>query len=225
MRLAEPRRRRTASLALAATACALVAAGCTTHQVAQLTGHDLATARAFKEFTVYWAGMSVDGVNLTAADNLADFNSSVGFALYYGDCEGRGTFHTAGCTLPLKITTVRYSPHSDASFGAQRWIRTKQGVPAVVYHGGQDIEVYTDRMDIDIVADSPRRALDALNALYPFNRDVTSSFPAFPQPYFEPDVSQQQLVQEGASGSTGATGATSDIAPPPQVQPTAAPRS
>ena len=54
---------------------------------------------------------------LTAADNLSDFNSSAGFALYYGDCEGRGPLHTAGCTLPLKITTVLYSPHSDASFG------------------------------------------------------------------------------------------------------------
>ena len=43
----------------------------------------------FKQFTVYWAGMSVDGVPLTAADNLSDFNSSVGFALYYGDCEAR----------------------------------------------------------------------------------------------------------------------------------------
>jgi hypothetical protein len=222
MRLVASRRRLAASVALAST-CALVAAGCTTHEVAQLTAHDLATARAFKQFTVYWAGLSVDGVRLTAADNLSDFNSSVGFALYYGDCEGRGTFHTAGCTLPLKITTVRYSAHSDASFGPQHWIRTRQGVPAVVYHGGQDIEVYTDRMAIDIVADSPRRALAALNALYPFNRNVSTSFPAFPQPYFQPNVTQEQLVQEGASGSTGATGATSDIAPPPQVQPTPAP--
>ena len=121
----------------------VVLAGCATHGAPAISAYDLWAAQRFKEFTVYWAGKQVDGVKLTAADNLADFvSSSIGITLYYGDCEGRGPLHTAGCTLPLTITTVRYSPHSDTSFGRLVWT-TLRGVPAVVYHGGQNIEMYT----------------------------------------------------------------------------------
>jgi hypothetical protein len=204
-------------------AAAVLLGGCTSHQAPPISAVDLSQARFFKEFTVYWAGSAIDGIPLTAADSPLDFiNSSVGFALYYGDCLGRGTFHTGGCTLPLKITTVRYRPHSDATFGRQHWILVHH-VPAVVYHGDRNIEIYADRQAIDIVAATAQLASDAAQALTPFNRTPTASFPAFPQPYFTPNPSPEDLAARegatGATGTTGLTGATSDIGPPSQLEP------
>jgi hypothetical protein len=228
MRLGRPRGAPCRTLAGAAVlAATAVLAGCTTHAAPAISAADLKEARQFPEFTVYWAGLTVDGEPLTAADNLANFVSGIGFALYYGDCEGRGTFHTAGCALPLKITTALYQPHTDASFGPLTTV-TLRGVPAVVYHGGDDIEIYTDHQTIDIAADTPARARAAVRALEPFNRTPTASFPAFPQPYYHPDPTQQELDAEmgtgasGPTGPTGATGTTSDISPPPALEPTPA---
>ncbi len=143
-------------------------AGCSTHQVGAISVTALATARDFKEYTVYWAGLEVDGVHLTEADSPTLFNlyTRVGFIVYYGNCEGRGPLRDGGCTLPLKITTNIYESHSDASFGPQHWIEI-HGVPAVVYGGGDNLEIYTDHQDIDIVADSPARAMAAAVALEP----------------------------------------------------------
>jgi hypothetical protein len=204
-------------------AAAVSLAACTTHPAPPISAVDLAQARAFKKFTVYWAGRHVDGVPLTAADNLYNFvNSSVGFAMYYGDCESRGTFHTAGCRLPLKITTVIYQAHSNVGLGIQHNVRLRT-VPAVVFGGGNDIEIYTDRQAIDIVADSPRRALAAVAALEPFNRTPTPAFPAFPQPYFQPGLTQQQLDAQAGAIPIGTTGATSDIAPPAALEPAPTP--
>jgi hypothetical protein len=219
------------ALALAATATVLLLAGCTNHGAPPISAIDLSQARFFKEFTVYWAGTRLDGIPLTAADSPLDFiNSSVGFALYYGDCLGRGTFHAGGCTLPLKITTVRYRPHSDALFGPQHWILVHH-VPAVVYGDGDKIEIYTDRQAIDIVAATPRLASDAAQALAPFNRTPTASFPAFPQPYFTPNPTPEDLAARagatgasGATGPSGVTGATTNLVPASQLEPPPATR-
>jgi len=203
---------------LAATIAATIAlAGCATHPAPAISAHDLATARAFNKFTVYWDGPSVDGITLTAADNLYNFvNSSVGFGMYYGNCEGRGTFRTAGCTLPVKITTAIYVAHSNSSLGTQ-YAERLRGVPAVLYDGGDDVEMYTDHQQITIVADSPQRALAAVAALEPFNRTPTAYFPAFPQPYFQPGLTQAELAAQ--AGASGPTGATSAIAPPAVLEP------
>jgi hypothetical protein len=208
--------------ALLAAVAALLT-GCATHGAPPISAADMSAAIHFKEFTVYWAGRKLDGVPLTAADNLADFHSGVGFALYYGNCMSRGTLHTGGCVLPLKVTTDRYSPHSDVSFGPQHWILVHQ-VPAVVYQGGDAIEIYTDRQTIDIAAATPKLARDAARALTPFNRKVTPSFPAFPQPYYTPNPSQAELNAlangtTGPTGSSGTIGATSGIGPSSTLEP------
>jgi hypothetical protein len=217
MRTTHPRLRpRVRPAILGILAAAAVLAGCTTHPVPPISAAALATARTFKEYTVYWAGLEVDGTPLTQADTPLAFYSPVGFTAYYGNCGGRGILHDQGCNLPLTITTSVYSPHSDAAFGPQQWLHL-HGVPAVVYHGGDDIEIYTDRMDIDIAADSPARARDAAKALEPFNRTGSPGFPAFPQPYYTPNLSRAQLASP--TGPTGPTGATSDIAPPAALEP------
>jgi hypothetical protein len=212
------RRRAAALLATVVGAAAL--AGCTTHQVPPISAAALLTARAFKEYTVYWAGPAVGNARVTEADSPLYFYAPVGFTMYYGNCEPRGGLHDGGCTLPLKITTSIYSAHSDASFGPQRWVQF-HGVPAVIYHGGHAIELYTDRMDVDIVADTPQRAVAAAEALHPFNRGASSDFPAFPQPYYTVNPTQAELdAQAAATGPTTATGATSKLGPPSELEPT-----
>lgn len=217
MRTAHSRLRPRQRLAIVGIlAAGAVLTGCTTHPAPPISAAALASARAFKEYTVYWAGLEVNGTRLTQADTPRSFYAPVGFTAYYGNCGGRGVLHDEGCNLPLKISTSVYSPHSDAAFGPQHWLQL-HGVPAVVYHGGDDIEIYTDRMDIDISADSPARARAAAEALEPFNRTPSAGFPAFPQPFYTPNVSRAQL--NAAAGATGATGATTDLAPPAALEP------
>jgi hypothetical protein len=222
--LGPPTRRRPWRVAalLATVAGAAALAGCSTHQVAPMSAAAIDTARTFKEYTVYWAGPVLGNARVTEADSPLYFYSPVGFTMYYGNCEPRGGLHDGGCTLPLKITTSIYSAHSDASFGPQRWVQF-HGVPAVIYHGGDYIELYTDRMNVDIAADSPQRAVAAAVALHPFNRGTSSDFPAFPQPYFTVNPTQAELdAQAAATGPTNATGATSKIGPPSALEPTPA---
>lgn len=205
-----------AKLAVGLTAAVLLA-GCSTHPAPPISASQLAAARAFKGYTIYWAGRSIDGIPLTAADdgsNPTTYNQTIGVTLYYGNCESDGVLHVGGCTLPLKITTVLYVPHSNVSLGQQKNV-TLRGVPAVIFGGGDDIEIYTDRQSIDIVADNPRRALQAAAALEPFNRVPTANFPAFPYPQFKPGVPPSALAT--ADGATGASGPAA--APPPELQP------
>ncbi len=200
-----------------AVAGAVVLAGCSTHPPQPISATALAAARSFKSYTVYWAGTSFDGLHLTDADSPFEFYAPVGFTMYYGTCEGRGVLHDGGCTLPLKVTTSIYSPHSDASFGPQQWV-TLHGVPAVVHDGGREIEIYTDKMDIDVSADSAARALAAAKALVPFNRTPSPGWPAFPPPSYIPNPPPATAVP-GSTGLTGSTGATSAIMPPAELQP------
>jgi hypothetical protein len=217
MRTTHPRLRpRGRPAILGILAAAAVLAGCSSHPAPPISAAALATARTFKEYTVYWSGLEVNGTPLTQADTPISFYSPVGFTAYYGNCGSRGVLRDQGCNLPLTVTTSVYSPHSDAAFGPQRWVHL-HGVPAVVYHGGDDIEIYTDRMDIDIAADSPARAQAAAKALEPFNRTGSPGFPAFPQPFYTPNLSRAQLAS--STGPTGPTGATSDIAPPAALEP------
>jgi hypothetical protein len=218
MRIASVRpafRRRPA--AVLAVAGAVVLAGCSTHPPQPISATALAAARSFKSYTVYWAGTAFDGLHLTDADSPFEFYAPVGFTMYYGTCEGRGILHDGGCTLPLKVTTSIYSPHSDVSFGPQQWV-TLHGVPAVVYDGGHEIEIYTDKMDIDVSADSAARALAAARALVPFNRTPSPGWPAFPPPSYIPNPAPVTAIP-GSTGLTGSTGATSAITPPAELQP------
>jgi hypothetical protein len=221
MRFPHARRIRARQTALAGIVAATAAlAGCTTHQVPPLSATAITAARGFKEFTVYWAGLRVGNAQLTEADSPLYFYNSpqIGFTMYYGNCEPRGGLRDGGCTLPLKITTAFYTAHSDASFGPQRWTYF-HGVPAVIYDGGDDIEIYTQSKQVDIVADSPARALEAARALTPFNRGVSVADPAFPPPYYTPNPSEAELNAPPA-GATTATGATSAITPPAVLDPT-----
>src|SRR5580693_7895332 len=90
------RRCRAAAALLVTVAGAVAVAGCTTHQVAPMSTSAIQTARAFKEFTVYWAGPAVGNARVTEADSPLYFYAPVGFTMYYGNCEPRTGLHDGG---------------------------------------------------------------------------------------------------------------------------------
>lgn len=196
----------------ALAACGLLA-GCATHPAPPLSNKQLSFARKFRLYTIYWAGRDMDGVPITGADDPSEYDSNIGMTLYYGNCEHGGALLPNGCTLPLKITTVIYVPQSNAALGPRRKVRLR-GVPAVIFDDGRAIELYTDEMAVNVVADTPRRAREAVAHLTPFNRATSAGWPAFPPPQFKPGVSSKDLAKE-----SGLTGATDVVTPPGPLQP------
>jgi hypothetical protein len=183
---------RTATAGRLARACALICglaalAGCATHPAPPISAADLALARQFPLFTVFWVGPSFHGVDLTAADSKREYDASVGMRAYYGNCRPSSSLlSTSGCRLPLEIATVLYRPHTNEGLGARREVAIR-GVPAEVFDGGSSIELYTGHLAIDVYAESPALALAAANALYPLNHAGPSGGD-FAPPHFGPGV-------------------------------------
>jgi hypothetical protein len=203
-------------LVVAVGACVALAA-CSTRPAPAISADQLSYARSFDLYTVYWAGMRLDGIPLTQADGLASYDSHYGVTLSYGNCVHKSLLALGGCTLPVRITTVWYIPHSNVSFGRYRYIRL-HGVPALVTNGGEEIEIYTGPVAVDVIGATPKLTRDAANALRPFNRPQNGSWPAFTPPQYQPGVSYAQLGTEaGTTGNTGAPGGT--IGPPGDLQP------
>ena len=174
-----PRRHRRragrATLILAAICVALAADGCGTSHPGPILASELAEAQTFPYYRVYWVGSSFDGHPLTAADGLKGYIATVGDSIYYGDCvQGKGIFGGGSCQLPLQVTTVVYGLHSNSALGAQSNMLVR-GVPATVYDEGRSIEIYTDRVAIDIFSDTFAHALQASDELYPLNAPGSSS--------------------------------------------------
>ena len=198
---------------LAALAVGALLGGCGTSAPPPITSAQLAYARSFDLYTVYWAGKRIDGIPLTQADGIGSYNSHYGVTLSYGNCEHKSVLSLGGCTLPVRITTVWYLPHSNVSFGRYRYFRL-HGVPALITNGGDEIEVYTENVAVDVIGANPQITQDAAAALTPFNRPVTSTLPAFSPPDYQPGVSYAQLGKEAS-----ATGDTGTIGPPGDLQP------
>ena len=121
----------------------LAAGGCATGHPRPIGAQALAEAETFPYYRVYWVGPSFAGQPLAAADGQKGYVRSVGDSVYYGDCvHGKGIFGGGSCLLPLQVTTVIYSLHSNATLGPQRNILVR-GVPATVYDEGRSIEIYS----------------------------------------------------------------------------------
>jgi hypothetical protein len=176
------------ALALGAICAALAAAGCGTGQPRPILADELAEAQTFPYYRVYWVGRSFDGQALAAADGLRGYNDTVGDSVYYGDCvQSKGLFGGGNCQLPLQVTTVIYSLHSNKALGTQRNILVR-GVPATVYDEGHSIEIYTGRVAIDIFSDTLANALRASSELYPLNAPGSATG-ALPPPVYCPGLS------------------------------------
>src|ERR1700722_12850410 len=135
-------------LALALLALAALASGCGTVHPPPLSGAALAEAQTFPYFKLYWAGPSFAGHPLAATDGLRSYSAGIGDSVYYGDCvSGKGLLGGGGsCLLPLQVTTVIYSLHSNAPLGPQRNTLIR-GVPARVYNEERALELYHGRLE------------------------------------------------------------------------------
>ncbi len=176
-----------------AIAFAALAGGCAaTRHPGPIRERELAEAQTFPYYRVYWTGPRFEGQALVAADGRKGYNSEVGDSVYYGDCvSGKGVFGGGGsCTLPLQITTVIYRLHSNQPLGPQRNTLIR-GVPATVYDEGRSIELYSDRVAIDIFSNSFPRAYAAALALRPLNASGSASSP-LPAPVYCPGLSGPQ---------------------------------
>ena len=143
-------------------------------------------------------GPQFAGHPLTAADGQKSYIATVGDSVYYGDCvHSKGVFGVGTCQLPLQVTTVIYSLHSNASLGPQR-NTVIRGVPATVYDEGRSIELYSGRVAIDIFSDTFAHALRAAGELLPLNAPGSASAD-LPPPVFCPGLS-------GPIGRTGQEG-------------------
>jgi len=176
------------ALALGAICAAVAVAGCGTGQPRPILAGELAEAQTFPYYRVYWVGRSFNGQPLAAADGLHGYIDTVGDSVYYGDCvQSKGLFGGGNCQLPLQVTTVIYSLHSNKALGTQRNILVR-GVPATVYDEGHTIEIYTGRVAIDIFSNTFANALQASNKLYPVNAPGSASG-TLPPPVYCPGLS------------------------------------
>jgi hypothetical protein len=177
-------------LMLAALCMTMIAGGCATGQPQPVLGEELAEAQTFPYYRVYWVGPTFAGHPLTAADGQKGYVSTVGDSVYYGDCvHSKGVFGVGvgSCQLPLQVTTVIYSLHSNANLGPQR-NAVIRGVPATIYEEGRSIELYSGRVAIDIFSDTFAHAIRAAGELLPLNAPGSASGD-LPPPVFCPGLS------------------------------------
>jgi hypothetical protein len=156
-------------VALAGLCAALAGGGCATGHPRPLSDGGLTEAETFPYFRVYWVGPTFAGEPLAAVDGQKGYISSIGDSVYYGDCvHAKGIFGGGSCLLPLQVTTVIYTLHSNTPLGQQRNILVR-GVPAAVYDQGRSIEIYSGRVAIDVFSDNFSHALAAATRLRPIN--------------------------------------------------------
>src|ERR1700739_4864332 len=149
LRIATPRGRH-ALLGVLAIALALLLAGCGDAQPSRISAAELAGAQKVPYYNVHRVGPSFQGKPLTAADGVDAYKPSTGDSVYYGDCvSGNGILGSKGCLMPLKVSTVVYSLHSNVDLATQRNAIVR-GVPASIFDEGRAIELFTGRLTIEI---------------------------------------------------------------------------
>jgi hypothetical protein len=175
-------------MVLVLLALAAFASGCGTVHPPALSGSALAEAQTFPYYRLYWAGPSFAGHLLAATDGLKSYSAGIGDSVYYGDCvSGKGLLGGGGsCLLPLQVTTVIYSLHSNAPLGQQHNVLIR-GVPATVYNEERSIELYSGRVAIDVYSDTLAHALLAAGQLQPLNAPASTG--KLPPPVYCPGLS------------------------------------
>jgi hypothetical protein len=186
-------------LTLALLAIAAFASGCGTVHPPALSDAALAEAQTFPYYRLYWAGPTFAGHPLAAVDGLKGYSAGIGDSVYYGDCvSGKGLLGGGGsCLLPLQVTTVIYSLHSNAPLGPQRNVLIR-GVPATVYNEERSIELYSGRVAIDVFSDTLAHALLAAEQLQPLNASGSRSA-KLPSPVYCPGLSGPMSPQLSAA--------------------------
>jgi hypothetical protein len=189
---------------IAAVAATLAASGCTTEAPKPLGGAALAEAETFPYFKVFWAGPKFGKWPLAAADGTRTYLPSVGDSVYYGNCiTGKGLLAGGNCAIPLQVTTLIYAIHSNRALGPQHNLLLR-GVPAVVFDDGHSIELYTERVAVDVFSYSYPQALRAVDQLRPINAPgspaTNLSPPVFCPGLWGPEPEELQLVMNNLPG-------------------------
>ena len=152
---------------------------------------ELAEARTFPYYRIYWVGRHFDGLPLAAVDGRKGYNKEIGDSVYYGNCvQGKNVFGSGSCRLPLQVTTSIYRLHDNGALGAQHNVLIR-GVPAAVYDEGRTIELYSGRLAIDVYSDTPAHALAGARLLRPLNASGSAAEP-LPAPVFCPGLAGPQ---------------------------------
>jgi hypothetical protein len=199
-------------------ACALLLSACHTGHPPPLSAAALSDARHFPFFRTYWVGYTFEGVAITAADGREAYDKAVGTSVYYGDCEpGHGALHTGGCTLPLQVQTQVYDVQTSRKLGPQTAIVIR-GVPATVFDGGRSIRLYSGILAITVYADTPARAIRAVQQLRPLNAGGRP-FVELPAPRYAP-----VLWGPGAQRAVDVALARGSLLPPLSSGPQPAPQ-
>lgn len=210
------RRRAPICAAICALCCGLLLGGCTTHPAPPVSFHYLRLARSFKPIAIYWVGRTFGGVPLTAIDDGSDYSPTLGMTAYYGDCRQASSPLRGGCTLPLRITSVIYTPHGNDVLLPYRSL-TIRGVPAIAYDRGRSLELYTGYLAIDVTADTPARALAAARLLTPLNEPAPLvGGDRLPPPDYTPGLPKDPRARELATAlrNLGGTDTTLSILKP-----------
>jgi hypothetical protein len=181
-----------AGLALAAACAATLATGCASSgRPGLVASGELAEARTFPYYRIYWVGPSFAGQPLAGVDGRRGYNKEVGDSVYYGSCvQGKTVFGSGSCRLPLQVTTSVYRLHDNGALGAQHNVLIR-GVPAAVYDEGRTIELYSGRLAIDVNSDTPAHALAGARLLRPLNARGSAAEP-LPPPVFCPGLAGPQ---------------------------------
>jgi len=182
------------ALAAACLAAAAGVAGCATGPAPAISPQELAAAETFPLFKLYWVGRRFAGAPVTAVGSIYGYNPHSGETVYYGNCEPRTSVLGEGtCKLPLEVTTIIYTPHSNAPLGRQLNL-VLRGVPAVSYESGRALLLYSGHLEIRIKALSARLAQQAVAGLRPLNAQGSPGEP-LPAPTFCPSLSGQVPAQ------------------------------
>ena len=123
-----------------------------------------AEARAFADFSLYWAGASFEGSPLTAITLPRGFVTFI-----YGDCKAASD---SGCSPPLQVQVWRACERNLSSYALtpagdplpHQRVRLR-GVPAAFFEGGARLELYTGDVSVVLFGEGRnqlRRAAEAL---------------------------------------------------------------
>jgi hypothetical protein len=176
-----------------AVALGVLAGGCGTSRPAPVTVSELAEAQTFPYYPVYWVGPRLRSYALAAVDGRKSYSASTGDGVYYGNCvPGKSSaLNGHGCELPLRVITTLYQLHANVALGNPQRNVLLRGVPAIVYDGGDSIELYSGRLMIEVFSDGPAEALRAVSLLRPINAPGSAAGP-LPAPVFCPTLSGSQ---------------------------------
>src|SRR4030088_1775329 len=93
-------RRTRAALAAVLLGAALAAGGRGTGHPRAIAPGELAEAKVFPYYRLYWVGPSFENHPLAAVDGLRNYLNTVGDSVYYGDCvQSKGIFGGGSCLL------------------------------------------------------------------------------------------------------------------------------